>query len=284
MALPLVTFARRQVQPPGSTYVSDYHSLIWRLWSAQAGARCSLRVLFLTPRGQLQLLVDEVIPPTLRTELLRYVRLSEGFLLGATVRAQAATLDLPRRGQVFTSLSIGFGGPASPMTLVPLIDDYVGTDHWPAWPAGNIHHPLDGQGFLHSEAMANQSGVDLSWEVPTAARWKWHLGRFRLVTDATAVDRTVRITIDAGAGGSVWAFLGTGVVQAPSTAVNYDLGAYGAFGSMSTGAQAVAFPPDLYLPAASRVGTSVVGLQAGDVFSAIAALVEEWQEPQWSDA
>lgn len=110
---------------------------------------------------------------------------------------------------------------------------------------------------------------------PGQGLWRVVSVAFTLTTDATVANRGVVLVVDDGT--TVIARTGAGAVQAASLTQNY-----GAAVGTHTGAAGTALnvplhnPYGVLLQPGWRLRTETVNLQAGDQYSAIAALVEEF--------
>ncbi len=120
------------------------------------------------------------------------------------------------------------------------------------------------------------SGAEISLTVPARRRWKIISIRFVLVTDATVVDRTVRLKFDDG---TIALFhIASDTVQTASQERKYE------FKLQPVPQFLVATDfhlplPHLSLAAGFRIITITLNLQAGDNLSAPQLLVEEWIDP-----
>lgn len=129
-------------------------------------------------------------------------------------------------------------------------------------------------------------GADFTLTVDGGASWRILCFTFQFDTDATAASRAIRLRADDG--GNPFFVTGPEADQAASitrtlTVVN---GAHG-FGGLS-GLQLLAWPDTgLWLRPGWRLRTATTNIQAGDQFSQISALIQEYpivNDQEWLPA
>jgi hypothetical protein len=217
---------------------------------------------------------DRHVPTTDRTTTSTLIRLTEGWLLDAIVRATAGT---PRRGQCFALLELvrGFSGAVVPVAL--LAQGYVTDTSRFGFPNSPIGMSTEGPGVLRSIAGTDPAAnVEISESVPTNARWLVHAIRFTLVTDATAANREVAITYDDGT--TVYARIPSRVTHVASTTIAYTSMRDAALETVAQDTERLIRLPWLVLQGGHRIRTVTTNSQATDNYSAPQLLVEEWIE------
>lgn len=110
------------------------------------------------------------------------------------------------------------------------------------------------------------AGAEISETVPDGEVWELQSVQLSLVTDATAVNRNVELTLDDGS--TVFFRVEAGINQSSSATTKYSFADFG-FASGSAVHDTVAISlPTFVLPAGSRIKTVTASLQAGDDWGA----------------
>jgi hypothetical protein len=260
--------------PTRGIYLSGDDHLRITTFNAAAGVELAIEGRYLDLDGRLVPSGGRHVPNTDRTAASTLIRLGEGWLLDVTVRASAGT---PRRGQCFALLELvrGFTGAVVPVAL--LSQGYVTDTARFGWPQSIVQHSTEGRGVIRAITGTDPAaGVEISETVPTNARWELLAIGFALVTDATAANREVTLTLDNG----------TSVYTRSPSRVNHTASltrTYSAFQSPSLAAVTTDPTLNLQLPRlvlsdGHRIRTATSNLQAGDNYGAPQLLVEEWIE------
>lgn len=270
-----VGFSVAGVHPPSALYVGAEDRLILTIYSAESGVTVAVRARFLGPDGQVTPQVFTLAAGSARAQERRLFDLGEGFLLGCIVTVDSGTA---RRGQVFAHVGLGRGTAAAAEMVHTLIADYVTSGVGLAWPGGQIRQSVEGRGMLRSVTGTDPAaGAEVSEAVPTNARWLLHGVRLTLVTDATAANRRVHLSIQNELTVPLLD-LAAGDVQAASLTRRYNC--------EPAGFQRTAADNEIYLPLPRPlpllqgwiIATVTTNLQAGDNFQAPRLYVEEWLE------
>lgn len=276
----LTVFARRQVQPPTSVYVTPQDILIFRIASDHAVTFVEVNWRFLTPRGDVQYNTEQWTFETAGKQL-RIRPLDEGYLLGMEAHAYTATPGEVMRGQVWLTVGIGKGTDLSATELQMLIQDYLSRDHIASWPRGRYYHPSEGPGDLAVFEISNSTGVDIAFEVGPNELWRPMSAIWTLATDATAVEREMSVRFDQGSGSGIYYRTGMNVPHPPSTTLNYSGGTASVTSVTPRSVVSWHFPRDFKMGPNHRLTTLTINLQGGDAFTAARIYVERWQSPQW---
>lgn len=112
--------------------------------------------------------------------------------------------------------------------------------------------------------------------VPARRRWRLISIRFKLITDANVANRIVTLTIDDGTNNLLTIPSDTAQTASLTRYYHYHLQPVPQFLIDAIFSLPL---PDLFLAAGFRIQTLTTGLQAGDDFSVIQLLVEEWIDP-----
>jgi hypothetical protein len=271
---PFTEFARIALQPDTGLYIGRDDELLVRMRSSQ-GNNVTVRARLQQP-GQ-RTVVPQHFSFTSSSDRLATTgicRLAEGFLLGVEVLTTATTL---RRGVCFVELSFMRGGQTSADRVQKLLSGYLQTGQTLAWPGGDLEDPLEGQGALFTNTSGNPAaGVETTLSVSTAARFRFNALRATLVTDATVAARRVHLVVDDGA--TIFYDLAAADTQAASLTRNYNFVPEGFQRTAQDSEIYVPIPADLRLLQGWRVRTLTTLLAAGDDWSALTALQEQWLE------
>lgn len=126
--------------------------------------------------------------------------------------------------------------------------------------------------------------TEISIPAPGQGLWRVISLAFRLVTDANVANRAVQLFADDGT--NVWWRASAAAVQAAGTTVDHGAFAGAATSTLTGTVATLALPSEgLWLEPGWRLRTITANIQAGDQYSAIAALVEEFPNgprEQWS--
>lgn len=130
--------------------------------------------------------------------------------------------------------------------------------------------------FIRAVTVANPvAQAQFTLTAPGSAAWRVLALTFRLVTDANAASRAVRLQADDG--GNPWFIVGPETDQAATIDRVYCVvnGSHG-FAGLS-GLQPLPWPDTgLWLRPGWRLRTTTTNLQAGDQYSEISAVVQEY--------
>lgn len=272
---PEITFATREVQPPGASYVSPCDALRVEIRNAISGLTVHLHARLLKPSGELvQGLYSYT--PTADRALNTYTHgLAEGCLIALVVDAPA---NAKPGGCYARVLLVRGAAPVIPLSQV-LVSGYVVTGSGLKWPYPRYVGPSEGPGRLRVIIGTNPAPGNAVVEyVPTGARWRLLGLEVTFTTDATAVDRYVRLALGSN-GASAFRTSPT-IAQPASQMWIYDwaIGVTRAAGPLGAYVQD-ALPDHFALPAGWWISVYPYGIQPGDDFGAPNLYVEEWIEP-----
>lgn len=198
--------------------------------------------------------------------------LIEGFLLsvGVSVTNFGAT-QIPIAAQV--SISRGKAGVAIPYDV--LIRGTLRGAELLAWPQAGLTRPTDGQGRaigIGFPAPALGAEVLIAYTLGTVVRVQSVL--FSLTTSAAIGNRTVSLvspdTLNRAFG------VQSQVGQPQSTTQLYVASAAPDFTSLTSKYVALPIPPNFLVLGGDAFQTETAGLQAGDQYSTVQTLVEQW--------
>lgn len=272
---PLVSFNTHNIDPPAAEYIGpgDRFQFVVSNSDANVNTMQFFARILLAATGQVSYHQWNITTGIVRAVQSLTVDLPEGYLLSLTAIGLGGT----NRGRCYVQAIIVRGSVAGANAYIQLISDYFVRGHNPAWPVGEYISSVEGAGWARGIAgTIPGAGNNLTETVPTGARWRLKSLRFRFTTSATVATRSMRVTLGS-AGGSYW--LGIfNISQAASTIQDYSVG-IGISPLIDAAAAAVnAGLPENLMFAADTLATSVVNIQAGDLFSGFEYAVEEWIE------
>lgn len=270
-----VIFARRNVQPPTTLYVSrDDYLTVTCLFSDLAQDPPFFLVRLLTPLGAVQHMTYRMTRAIASSgfEKLRFP-LREGQLLGVEVRAAAGGA---KRGDLFAIVELTHSlGPIDQEHAI-LCADYVTIFQPIGWPQGMVRSTEEGPGHERMFSLAAPAaGQDPTPAVPSGCRWMLKSIQAPVTTSAVAGTRQVRIAATDG------------LITVPLVYAQVTLAASAAHtyafvqGPAAHGPSAtfvivqVPLPPGLWIRANFSLVLQLLGRQAGDAWQASNWWVEE---------
>jgi len=209
-----------------------------------------------------------------------------------------ALLQLPLQEGYLTAVCVAGGyppyilrGDAFAVCSIPsmvLFQDYLQTDLLQGWPGGRQLSSVEGPGAINFLTLPNPpAGQDWTFQIPTNTKWLLHSVAMLFATSAASNQRLVSFVIDGGSHGK----FSTIEPQSPSTSVNYQLARGSGFASVSPNWGGTAnqgftlIPAGLPLPLIGSsgirgmsIGTLTTGLNAGDQWSQIGLMYEQWYQ------
>lgn len=198
-------------------------------------------------------------------------------LHGLPTKLQVCPSAAPvRRGECYVRVTLLMDGePVQRLAAAYL------TDSKPiSWPPGQFEDFLSGPGLIKTVTGTNPAAaVEVSEACPANARWRLLSAYLVLTTDANVANRTVNIVITDGA--STYQQYAAGAVQTASLGYNYIIAAGYPIKDTAIDARAfmrIPIPNDVILFQGWTLDTVIDGKQAGDDWSTVRLVVEEWIE------
>jgi hypothetical protein len=298
----IVTFGFDKVEPPSPLYVQRDDILLLQVFTtvlAQETVNFNVRLLqvpFLQggqpsdeaesapegktiSQGNIISLQKSVINANPYSVVFVQMALTEGYLLAVAANPQGAT----QRGQTFVRCAVIRAG----LLLTPLSSfqvlfaDYVTGDGPTGWPGGRIVGPTEGPGRIYQISVGNPAaGADWTTQFSAFARDRIICANAQLLTSAAAGNRLPRAQIVDGSGNLVFQGSPTQAIVASTTAqVSFYPDPLASVVDVTT--VAVALPGQDTIGAANAATgaifrTNTLGILAGDQWSNIHILVEEW--------
>lgn len=268
----IIQFATKGVQPPSPVYIGVNDSLQLFAFSVNVFGPVLLELRLLLPDGTIQVQEESLTVTTAFTALTKNVRLAEGYLLSVSVSTSNTSVT---HGSLFVAVRILRGFPPAGTFAYTLTQGYITPNAALSWPFGTQQFPTDQQGGLRGVSVANPAaGADWSLVVPANLRWSILGVQATLVTNATVANRAPSLQIQdpVGHGYDVTA---PGAQAASQTIIwNWTPGGpektiVGVDASATLGVPTKVGPAWVI-----RTVTSL--LQAGDQWSTISLVFEEW--------
>ena len=196
-------------------------------------------------------------------------------LHGRPTKLQISPSTAPvRRGECYVRVTLLLDGePVQRLAAAYLTDSKT-----LSWPPGQFEAFTEGPGLIRVITGTDPAaGVEVVETVPTNTRWVLRGLRIGLTSDATVINRVVRLQLDDGA--NVFHQVPDIAVQPASSgyAYHYSLGGESRRG-VGDNAILSHLLPQLQLFQGYRFATSTGSLQAGDNYTAPIYEVEEWIE------
>lgn len=270
-----VGFEFSQVQPPSLVYIQADDRIICQAATSQTGEAVTFNLRILLPNGRIEEEQFTMRPANGRVTITQAFQVSEGYLISLSATASVALT----RGMTFARAFINrpIFGASAPAQMI--FADYVTTLVSSGYPNGRILAPVEGPGNIYMFNVANPvAGADWVQNVPNFARWRVRGWTAILTTSAAAGNRQVNATVNGG-GANTW--FGPALANvAASLGVAFSATGMSPYTPANTAFQQLPLPPDLVITGGSgivqNVGTSTTGILAGDQWSGIHILVEEW--------
>jgi hypothetical protein len=270
-----VRFALSELPPPSHLYIGVDDSLAVTGITSQTAEVVTVNARLLLTDGRIEDMQFVIRPSNTRAVLRTLFPLAEGFLLSVSASAAVAVT----RGQTFVRVGIQRAASGANQPSSMLMADYVTTASAPGFPNGRILTPTETTGWVHTVTVGNPAaGADWSAVVPTNTRWRVISFFAQFQTSATVATRAVSLAVT---GGGQFVFVGSAIATQLASLINDYSGAQ--LTPYTPGLATILtlpIPPNLYLSQLSGGTNSVASqtnnLQAGDQWSNINVLVEEW--------
>lgn len=228
---------------------------------------------------EVQVLTYDFAPNTSGGYEYFHIRLGRGVLLNVLVIAMGTIVV---RGQCHVRLDVERGAGAH-VTLGTLLAGYIDSSGGRAWPGSPLESAVEGPGYIHAVSSAVPAAGGLPFVlVPLATRWRVLSVTADLTTSGAAGTRRPYILLRQD---NAIVYIGpSSLAQAPALAVSHAF-APGAGQPENTGAiiGLGGLPDPAVLQnqdaATANVALGTNGLLAGDQWTALNVLVEEWLSP-----
>ncbi len=293
----VVSFAYEGIDPPTAIYIQRDDQLVIEGGTNSGGYTLTAVVRILQPNPPNLGQPDPAIPKTAPGQLpgvgnivtavlqvplqastgtpqLVQFPLMEGYLLSVAVTVNTTN----QRGLVFCRVWINRGTLVvnNPTAAQLLIADYPTTFHPVSWPGGTPRFPTDGPGALMDNTVGNPgAGADWSFTLPNFCRARLQSFAATLTTSATVAARAVRAVLKDSGGNIHWQGGPSQTIPASTTAkVAAASGVFNATADATT--VNIALPSPAMLGGGHTFGVTTANIQAGDQWSAIWYIIEQW--------
>lgn len=210
------------------------------------------------------------LPATMVLQTL-VVSLAEGFLLSVS----ASTTNTADRGTTYARAFVNRGAFGSGQPGLVLFGDYATNNLNVSWPPGRILQSSESSG-LPLQTFANDPAAGANWNLATASTQRWRIQSVNAVFSASAAvaNRIARLFVDSG-GAKMGFFPLNAVITAGQTV--QCTWAPGIIPVTTDPAVLMGtLPNNLQIENGQDIGTNTTNIQAGDQWSAIRVLVEQW--------
>lgn len=272
---PEVRFGVREVGPPAALYIAREDALLLRLRTGLTGITVLVSGRLLTPDGEIRPFAHEV--RLAGTGLLESstLQVAEGYLMSLVARTTATDV---RVGDIYAEVALARPQAGGAVILSLLVQGYITSTDILSWPTPRFRGAIEGPGGIVVNVISNP-GAGLEWTFTVAADVRARVVSlaFQFVTDATVATRAVRLVVDDGT--RFFALAAPTETQLASQTRFYSAHAGGFAGVTGVDYILLPLPPDLVLREGFRIRSSTQNLQAGDAFSNITVVTEQWIEP-----
>lgn len=294
----VTTFGFDEISPPASVYVQRDDQLILETASQQGiveTVRFNYRFLRVPEpqggqpseggvgkhpgqiftRGIIEVGTFDLPALANRTLARRIVQMQEGYLLSVTAGATAAV----QRGQTWVRAYLLRGvtniSPLAQNCAQLLLSDYTYINQPIGWPGGRQAQSTESTGFLHSLQQANPGGGnDWIFTVPAQNRWRVISIQAQLAVANSGAARPVEVIVDDG----------TNVYARMAANITFPINATTQLNFSNSGTPSTAIVSDAYaqmpsaltLPAGHRIRSNTTNIVAGDTWTNIWMLLEEY--------
>jgi hypothetical protein len=293
----IVTFSLKGLEPPSPLYIQRDDQLVIEGVSSLVGTSVIVTARLLLASaptagqpdtghhdpvdaalgGNPVVTIQQVMQiPSAFTAAILTLPLAEGYLLSVT--AVGGPVSASARGQLFIRLWINRGATfvGSPNAAQILVSDYVTINAPIGWPASRVLYPTEGPGNLREVTVANPAaGADWSLTVPSLTRWRIQNFNAQLVIANAGVARIIRAQLKTGAG----VVMHQAAAQ-QTGAVNTTVQVSGSSGQITsvvdTTTLNLPLPGQVVVASGEILAVSTSNINAGDQWSNIRVLVEEW--------
>jgi len=290
----LVSFGIDDIAPPSPLYIQRDDKLVLQtMTNRNAGDTVffNVRLLMAAPDlpGQPDQAPPATPPPgpkltqTIRTNINTIavpnahvlqsltVNLAEGYLISAS----ATPLNANSRGATYAAMAIARQGAQGLQPFESLFGDYCTQSVPCSWPGGRTISPAESSGLYLSQAItAPGAGADFSFTVPNFTRIQIISFAGVFTASAAVANRNVELIIDDGVN-IVWA-ADVGAAIAAGQVENITATQTNVPNGVIATIQSAVVPPGNVLTGGFRFRSLTGNIQAGDQWSALFMLIQEW--------
>lgn len=274
---PQVTFRTEDVLPPSALYLSADDTLVLLFQTNTAGSLPVAYARLLMPDGEIRIQQFQS-PPLQALPTYNFLTISptECYLLSMMVNA-----NLAQQGSVWCQCWAIRGTFTPPYTPPPpyggmlVLQGYLDDFGFLAWPNSPIVEPGTGAGRMRSIRIANVTGVNFKFTVPSLTRWEILSCQMVLTTTAAGANRIVELVTFDQTNTEVCGYPCT-QTTAPSTTFLYFFFQGAAQSQTLPTLNTAPLPSGLMLDSAWSLQSNVTNLAAGDTITNLTLHVREW--------
>lgn len=268
---PMVQFRTEDVLPPSALYVSPQDSLEVAALTNLSGVTIFLALRLMTPQGEVKVELYQAVLQTTSTFTFPIsLAPAEGYIIGASIIAQGANT-----GQcfVFIRLRTGPAPGTVPFTTI-LMQGYPNSYLGLSYPPTTLQGFFEGAGTINTITQAPAAGQDFVFTVPAFQRWRLISLGAVATTDATVGNRAPVVWVQDAAGNRVvWSRCDSFLAPSASEQFSWGPGLENTSGLVS---RLMPLPTYLTLPEGFSIHGSVGAVGAGDQWSNVVLMKEEW--------
>lgn len=278
VAQPAIAAGGRVVVSPFQFFSDGSENLRLRVWSSLV-THVGLQGRWLRAVGEVHPFRYDVLTTSDRLPLEQNFPLDAGYMLNCSIGILGSTIT--QIGQTFVQLALVRGRGGAAVEMGTILQGYVATSHWIAFPGSPVQHAFEGPGYKHPEVMAAPAaGADIIITVPDHARWRVYSVFSSFVASAAAANRFPALAVRQGVATPIWSIQAPLVVTA-GTGFNFYWTPGIPFGPAATAIAnqfQVPLPDPVWMPSLYTMRTETANIQAGDQWGLMRVFVEEWLE------
>lgn len=175
-------------------------------------------------------------------------------------------------GQCWANISLEFAEEET----ISLGSGFVYVDKGIMWPSANHQDAVPNRGDFATVKSANPAaGTEAALTIPAGQLWRILAAHIQLATDATVVNRSIRLALNIS-GGQKWIAFNV-QAQTASTTYTHHFAHYGYANGEVSGAEMIySLPQNIWLTPGSTIATDTLNLQAGDDYGIMVLIVEKF--------
>lgn len=276
VAQPAIAAGGRVITSPFQFYSDGTENLRLRVWASLV-TTVGLQGRWLRTIGEAHPFRYNVTTTADRLPMELNFPLDAGYMLNCSLGILGATIT--RIGQVFVQLALVRGRGDAAVEVGTILQGYIATSHWIAFPGSPIQHSLEGPGYKQVVIQAQPAaGVDWRVDVPEHVLWRVYSIYSAFTTSAVAANRFPALSIRSGIVTNIWS-IQAGVVVTASQGYNFYWTPGIPFGPAATAIAnqfQIPLPDPFWALAQFSIRPETANIQAGDQLSESRLLIEEW--------
>lgn len=284
VAAPHVAAGGKVITSPFQFYSDGSENLRLRIWGSLV-TNVGLQGRWLHTTGDVRPFRHEFVSTADRLPHEFNVSTDAGYLLNCSLGILGDTIT--RIGQLFVQLALVRGRGDAAVEVGTILQGYIATSHWIAFPGSPIQHSFEGPGYKHVEIQpAPAAGTEVILSVPEHALWRLYSAYAVFVASAAAANRFPQFGVNAGFGTTLWrvqaplivtAGLGFNIFWVPNVP-------WGPAATAIANAVNAPLPEPAYALSLGTIRTETPNIQAGDQWSELRVVVEEWLDTDFFGA